>query len=87
MITKLIGHDKLVESLSFSNDGKVLASGSGDKKTILWHLDHYNNNNSAYDDLSLDSLLETGCIWLKDYLTTNPKLEEDLQHFCKDIDS
>ena len=33
---KLKGHDRNVNAVAFSPDGKVLASGAGDNKLILW---------------------------------------------------
>lgn len=35
---KLVGHKYEVHSVSFSNDGKYLISGSGDQRVIIWDL-------------------------------------------------
>lgn len=35
--TELLGHSYEVHSVSFSNDGKLLASGSGDRTAIVWN--------------------------------------------------
>ncbi len=34
----LIGHDDQVLSLNFSNDGRLLASGSNDKSIKIWNM-------------------------------------------------
>jgi WD40 repeat protein len=36
--TALVGHTQQVRTVSFSNDGQTLASGSSDGKIILWDL-------------------------------------------------
>ncbi|OZH53273.1 hypothetical protein AFK68_18720 [Hydrocoleum sp. CS-953] len=56
-------HKDSVMSVSFSPDGKLLASGSRDQTVILWNL-------------ALDDLLEKGCSWVCDYLQTNPHVQE-----------
>ena len=38
-ISTLKGHVGSVNSISFNNNGKILASGSDDKKIILWNLE------------------------------------------------
>ena len=79
LITKLTGHSKYVESLDFSPDGKILASGSDDPQTILWNL-----GVPSEEGLSLDIWLRHGCLWLKDYLES-PYLQDDPVHnICKD---
>lgn len=35
-VTELLGHNYEVHSVSYSNDGKLLASGSGDTTVIVW---------------------------------------------------
>lgn len=63
LIAKLIGHSRYVESLSFSPDGQILASGSDDHSTILWHL-----ADPSDDAVSLDHWMTLGCHEIKDYL-------------------
>ena len=38
-ITTLIGHVESVNSISFNNNGTILASGSDDRTIILWDLE------------------------------------------------
>jgi WD40 repeat protein len=58
--------------LSFSPDGKTLASASLDRTMILWNLD-------------LEDLLRRGCNWLRDYLKTNPNVSDSDRHLCDGI--
>jgi hypothetical protein len=67
---RLEGHDSQVNSVSFSPDGKTLASGSLDKTIKLWNLD-------------LDNLLVRGCDWVRDYLKNNPNVSD--RTLCDDI--
>jgi len=41
MIKTLLGHNNSITSLSFSPDGKTLASGSSDCSLIVWNLENY----------------------------------------------
>jgi WD40 repeat protein len=63
------GHRGNVWSVSFSPDGTSIVSSGEDNSVILWNWD-------------LNALLKDGCNWLRDYLQTNPKLEEDDWGIC-----
>jgi WD40 repeat protein len=57
--------------VSFSSDGKTIASASDEKVVILWNFD-------------LNDLLVRGCVWLNDYLknpNANIKPEEN-RYIC-----
>jgi len=54
----LDGYEDGVSSVAFDPDRKTLASGSCDRKVILWNLD-------------LDDLLVEGCDWVRDYLANS----------------
>jgi WD40 repeat protein len=62
-----------VTSVSFSSDGKTLASTSDDKTLILWNL----------EDLTLNKLMDDACQQVKDYLEYNAT-ESDRQ-LCRSI--
>ncbi len=70
----LIGHGSWVSSVSFSPDSQTLASASDDGTVILWNL-------------NLDSLMELGCSWVRDYLRNNPNVSESDRHLCDCIET
>ncbi|HYX17512.1 MAG TPA: hypothetical protein VE944_24780, partial [Nostoc sp.] len=70
---QLQGHQGSVRSVSFSPDGKTIATASLDNTARLWPVDN------------LDQLLVRGCNWLHDYLQNNPNLNESDKRLCDDI--
>jgi WD40 repeat protein len=73
----LKGHKGWIRSVSFSSDGKILASGSADSTIRLWYID--------LDKLSIDRLIERGCDWVQNYLSTNSNVVESDRHLCDEI--
>ncbi|MEQ8382996.1 MAG: AAA family ATPase [Coleofasciculus sp. A1-SPW-01] len=74
VVQTFYGHSAGVRSVSFSPDGQIIASASDDRTVILRNLD-------------LDNLLILGCDWLRDYLKTNPNLNESDRRICDSINS
>jgi WD40 repeat protein len=72
----LEGHDNFVNSVSFSPDGKTLASGSADKTIKLWNLG---------TDWGLSDLMGRSCDWVRAYLESNIKVSESDKHLCDGI--
>ncbi|MFK0730597.1 MAG: WD40 repeat domain-containing protein, partial [Gloeotrichia echinulata HAB0833] len=75
-ISTLKGHDYRVVSVSFSPDGKTLASGSWDNTIKLW------NRNTGWD---LDALTGRSCDWVRNYLKNNIKVSESDRQLCDGI--
>jgi len=63
----LSGHQSSIIGIRFSQDGKTLISVSSDGMVKFWNFD-------------LDDLLTQGCDWLRDYLKTNPEVDETDRH-------
>lgn len=76
LLTTLKGHTDIVKSIGWSSDGR-LVSTSADGTVKLWRLDQ----KSLYNQ-SLDSLLKTGCDWMRNYLKNNPNVSERDRRLC-----
>ncbi|MDZ8071046.1 MAG: WD40 repeat domain-containing protein, partial [Nostoc sp. DedQUE08] len=73
LLQEFKGHQGPVSSVSFSPDGKTIATASQDGTARLWPVQN------------LDQLLVGGCNWLRDYLQNNPNLGESDKRLCDDI--
>ena len=71
-VKTLKGHTDHVTSVSFSPDGKTLASASFDNTIILWNF-------------NLDNLLMRGCGLIHYYLQNNPDVSAEDRRLCDDI--
>ena len=74
--TTLTGHDAAVESIDYSPDGKILASGSNDRTVILWTEHNIQDSND---------LLRHSCDWVRNYLKYNQAVEDSDRHLCDGI--
>jgi YD repeat-containing protein len=75
LLRTLPGHKGMVISVTFTSDGKFLVSGGDDSAVILWDLEKINTLNE----------LEYACDWVRDYLRTNPEVEEGDRSLCDKI--
>ncbi|MEH2179670.1 WD40 repeat domain-containing protein, partial [Nostoc sp.] len=73
LLQEFKGHQGSVSSVSFSPDGKTIATASSDNTARLWPVE------------SLNQLLVRGCNWLHNYLQNNPNLNDRTKHLCDDI--
>jgi WD40 repeat protein len=72
-IATLRGHEDAVHRVAFTPDNKYFVSVGADRAVILWELERV---------LDMDALLDFSCDWLRDYLRTNPEVEERHRYVC-----
>ena len=70
LLKTLHGHNAEVLHLSFNPSGTKLISTSEDNQVIVW-------------DFNLETLMQQGCKWLQDYLTTNINVSQEEKLLCK----
>jgi WD40 repeat protein len=73
LLQVLGGQPAGIKSLSFSPDGKILASSDATGNVVLWPLNLQSN---------LNSLLEQGCAWAKDYLGNSLEAGKSASSLC-----
>ncbi|WP_392476665.1 AAA-like domain-containing protein [Nostoc sp. C110] len=73
----LKGHTGWIRSVSFSADGKILASASIDGTIRLWYINQ--------DNPLVNEWIKQGCDWVQDYLRTNPNVDENDRTLCQEI--
>ncbi|AFY40594.1 TIR protein [[Leptolyngbya] sp. PCC 7376] len=77
LLATLQNHQNIVYGARFSPDGKSLASVSADRTIAIWSQDDMKPQSFA-----IDELLTYGCQWLRDYLKTNPNINERDRNIC-----
>ncbi|MBD2459081.1 AAA-like domain-containing protein [Nostoc sp. FACHB-87] len=73
----LKGHTGWIRSVSFSADGKILASASIDGTIRLWYVNP--------DNPLVNEWIKQGCDWVQNYLRTNPNVDESDRSLCQEI--
>ena len=80
LLRTLEGHIDQVWEVSFRPDTQMVASASFDRTVKLWNVDP---DDLILDlDIKLNNLLKKGCLWISDYLKTNPNVNEGDRNLC-----
>ncbi len=64
-----------INDMSFNSDGSLMAIAVDNGSILLWNIGE------------LDKLMTWGCNWIKDYLKTNPNVNDSDRHLCDGIDT
>jgi WD40 repeat protein len=62
-----------INDISFNSDGSLMAIAVDNGSILLWNIGE------------LDKLMTWGCNWIKDYLKTNPNVNDSNRHLCDGI--
>lgn len=76
LITTLYGQAEGINSIDFSRDGQSLIATGNDRTILIWDLKDFDN---------LEVLMTRGCLWVQDYLRTNPHLTSHDRQLCQPI--
>jgi WD40 repeat protein len=83
LLRTLEGHTDAVYGVSFSLGGQRIASASYDRTVKIGDVDP---DDLILDlDIKLNNLLKKGCLWIRDYLKTNPNVGENDRNLCDNI--
>jgi len=79
----LDAHTDIIDDVSFSPDGKSIASASRDDTAIIFTLDFEQLEQSeTLWGLDLDKVMKDSCTWAGDYLQNNIDISKSGKHIC-----
>jgi WD40 repeat protein len=73
ILGRLNGQNGAIWSVAFGADNQTLASASNDKTIVLWNLKQA---------LDIQTVRNSACNWVRNYLRTSPEVEESDRHLC-----
>lgn len=74
LISTLSGHTQGVRDIAIAPQGEYAVSASSDSRVLIWERE-------GMDDI--ESLLESSCDWLADYLENNNRVDMETRQLCQ----